>query len=293
MVEIGYLSKFWVVFSFSFLVALSGALSPGPLLTYTIIQSIKTHHRGYLMGAWIIIGHAIIEMFIIIFLLLGFSFALNDMSVVRTIGIIGGLILVYFGASIIQNVYSGDISISFLNPDEPQDKISSPFIGKGMENPVTGGILVSMSNPYWWVWWATIGFAFMVQFEISFQKWPMLLAFFLGHEAGDLVWYLIVSFLAFFGLRRLNRKIYYGILVSCGVFMILFGLFLGASPFLKARNHQTAYYTGAREKYAFNCDPFKGSGYQSKAEQNLVTNPLGDDPNIKAPQLYCEGGIDE
>ena len=249
MLEIGYLSKFWVVFSFSFLVALTGALSPGPLLTYTIIQSIKTQHRGYLMGAWIIIGHAIIEMLIIIFLLLGFSFALNDMSVVRTIGIIGGLILVYFGASIIKNVYSGNISASFLNPDEPQDKISSPFIGKGMENPVTGGILVSMSNPYWWVWWATIGFAFMVQFEISFRKWPMLLAFFLGHEAGDLIWYLIVSFLAFFGLRRLNRKIYYGILVSCGVFMILFGLFLGASPFLKGGYNKTAYHTGAQEGY--------------------------------------------
>jgi threonine/homoserine/homoserine lactone efflux protein len=91
-----------------------------------------------------------------------------------------------------------------------------------------------MSNPYWWVWWATIGFAFMIQFDISFQKWPRLVAFFAGHEAGDLVWYLAVSVLAFFGIRNLNKKAYYGILVCCGVFMILFGLYLGASTFLRS-----------------------------------------------------------
>jgi threonine/homoserine/homoserine lactone efflux protein len=73
----------------------------------------------------------------------------------------------------------------------------------------------------------------MVQFEISFREWPKLIAFFLGHEAGDLIWYLIVSFLAFFGLRRLNKKAYYGILAFCGLFMILFGIYLGISPFLK------------------------------------------------------------
>jgi len=59
-----------------------------------------------------------------------------------------------------------------------------------------------------------------------------LIAFFLGHEAGDLTWYLIVSTFAFFGLRRLNKKAYYGILVCCAIFMIVFGIYLGISPFL-------------------------------------------------------------
>jgi len=90
-----------------------------------------------------------------------------------------------------------------------------------------------MSNPYWWVWWATIGLAFIVQFEISFKQWPRLLAFFLGHEAGDLIWYLMVSTLTFFGIRRLNRKAFYGILILCAAFMIFFGLYLGLSPFFK------------------------------------------------------------
>ena len=228
---INFFSTFWVIFSFSFLVALTGAMSPGPLLTYTIIKSVQTSKRGYLMGLWIIIGHAILELGIIILLLLGFSFILKNIIVIRIVGIVGGLILVFFGLSIVRDVYFGNISVDFLNSPDMQNHEAASSISRGLENPVIGGIVVSMSNPYWWVWWATIGLAFMIQFDISFRQWPKLVAFFLGHEAGDLIWYLIVSTLSFFGLRHLNKKAYYGILVFCAIFMIIFGIYLGISPF--------------------------------------------------------------
>lgn len=230
---IHFLSTFWMIFSFSFLVALTGAMSPGPLLTYTIIKSVKTDKRGYLIGVWVIVGHALLEMGIIFILLLGFSFALKKAYVVKTIGVIGGLILLYFGFSIIRSIYLKNIGTSFLENSETEYANEQGLENRGIENPIIGGILVSMSNPYWWVWWATIGFALMVQFKISFKQWPDLLAFFLGHEAGDLIWYLLISCLAFFGLRHLNRKIYYGVLFFCGAFMIFFGLYLGLAPFLK------------------------------------------------------------
>lgn len=230
---INFLSEFWLIFSFSFVVALTGAMSPGPLLTYTIIKSAQTNRRGYLMGLWIITGHAILETGIIILLLFGFSFVLKNIAVVRIIGVSGGLILILFGASIIRDIFNGNISTNFLNSRDEPNKYPGLIENKGIENPVIGGIMVSMSNPYWWVWWATIGFAFMIQFDISFKKWPKLLAFFLGHEAGDLIWYLLVSTLAFFGLRHMNRKAYYGILMFCALFMVLFGIYLGISPFLK------------------------------------------------------------
>ena len=178
-------------------------------------------------------GHAILEMVIIIFLLFGFSFVLENVFVVRTIGILGGVILIYFGVSIFRDIYMGHISTSFLEPSDNMDKSIPKKTGKGLQNPIVGGVLVSMSNPYWWIWWATIGFALMVQFKVSFREWPSLLAFFLGHEAGDLLWYLGISCLTFFGMRYLNRKVYYGILIFCAVFMIFFGIYLGGSPFLK------------------------------------------------------------
>jgi len=241
-----FFSTFWVIFSFSFLVALTGAMSPGPLLTYTIIKSVKTSKRGYLTGLWVIIGHAILEMGVVALLLMGFSFVLKNLIVVRIIGIVGGLVLIYFGYAIVRDVYLGNIPTDFLDqslpeadPDQQGNSESDPagdkpglLENKGIENPIIGGIIVSISNPYWWVWWATIGFAFMIQFDISIKKWPRLLAFFLGHEAGDLVWYLFVSTLAFFGMKHLNKRAYYGILGLCGLFLILFGLYLGISPFI-------------------------------------------------------------
>ena len=228
-----FMSAFWGVFSFSFLVALTGAMSPGPLLTYTIVKSVQSRRRGYLMGIWIITGHALLEAGIVLLLLLGFSFVLKNILVVRSIGFIGGAILIYFGGGIVRDVLKDRIPTSFLQSSENPAK-SADDSPSCLNNPVVGGILVSMANPYWWVWWATIGLAFMVQFEISFQDWTKLAAFFIGHEAGDLIWYLLVSTLAFFGIQRLNKKAYYGILAVCGVFMILFGLYLGAAPFFKA-----------------------------------------------------------
>ena len=187
------------------------------------------------MGIWIITGHAILEMGIILFLLLGFSFVLKSIYVVRGIGLMGGIILCYFGASIIRDVYHNKIPTRFLNSRISEEEEDTSRRNSKLDNPVIGGILVSMSNPYWWIWWATIGFAFMIQFDISFRNWPNLLAFFLGHEAGDLAWYLLISTMAFFGLRHLNKKAYYGFLFICAIFLILFGIYLGVSPFLKDR----------------------------------------------------------
>jgi len=250
----GFLAVFWLIFSFSFLVALTGAIAPGPLLTYTIFKSTKSPQRGYLMGVWIVLGHALIEIVIIVLLLLGFSFVLKNLVVVRTIGVLGGLILCYLGFSIIYDVKRGNIQSDFFSTSDREKtdgigerafahrtieagqahgRISEPLSRRIMSHPVSGGMIVSMSNPYWWVWWATIGFAFMVQFDVTLTQWPKLLAFFLGHEAGDMTWYVVVSTLSFFGIRRLSRKVYHGILVFCGVFMMGFGPYLAIMAFIK------------------------------------------------------------
>jgi len=224
-------ASLFTVFSFSFLVALTGALAPGPLLTYTIIRSARAERRGYLMGIWIIAGHAVIELVIIVALLSGFSLLLKNVYVMRSIGVAGGLLLVGFGISIIRDTRSGGIDTGL--PEEMDGRLGDSGLTTG--SPMLGGMLVSMSNPYWWVWWATIGLAFMVEFNISLTSFPELAVFFVGHELGDLAWYLVVSALAFYGIRRLNRSVYHAILLFCGIFMIGFGVYLGISPFFDLR----------------------------------------------------------
>jgi len=228
-------TSFLTIAALSFAVALTGAMAPGPLLTYTIIQSAQSRQRGYLMGLWIIAGHAAIEAAIIVLLMAGFSFVLNSPPAVKVIGVAGGTMLVWFGISVIRDIYRRRLPGALNGKAKevaPALEAKTPLRRRLLKNPVSGGALVSMANPYWWVWWATIGLAFMTEFEISFANPAGFAAFFLGHEAGDLAWYLVVSTLAFWGVQKLNPKVYAGMLTCCGLFMVGFGVYLGLSPFI-------------------------------------------------------------
>ena len=217
-----------MIFSLSFAVALTGAVAPGPLLTYTIVKTMGTRRQGFLVGFWVIAGHALLESVLVIAILLGFAAILKRPPAAKIIGVIGGFVLLYFGVNLIRDVFARRLPDVFAGSEEA-DRGASRFVNTP---PVLGGILISMSNPYWWIWWATIGFAFMHNYGISFLSVPSLLAFILGHEAGDLVWYVFVSTVIYFGRQRLNARVYHGLLVVCGLVMMGFGVYLGLSPFV-------------------------------------------------------------
>jgi len=205
------------IFLISFIVALTGALSPGPLLTFTIYKSIK-QKRGYLAGIFIVLGHATIEFILIIALLAGATLFFQNALFLTIIGVIGSLFLVIFGVLVIKNIYNTDFNVDF-NLEE------NGFKGyKG--NSFLGGIIVSLSNPYWEFWWAVIGLSLMISFNISFKNPIGILLFFIGHELGDIVWYLPISTFVYFGGKSLNPKIYKYVLIVCGGFMIIFGIYL-------------------------------------------------------------------
>lgn len=207
----------WNILFFSFLVALTGALTPGPLLTFTVYKSL-TQKRGYLAGIYIVLGHATIEFFLIIALLAGASFFFQNTLFLMSVGIVGGIFLLTFGLFVIRNVskknFNGNLEIG-------EQQIRG-FKG----NSFLGGILVSISNPYWELWWAVIGLGFMINFKISFVNPIGILAFFIGHELGDIVWYLPISTFIYLGGKILNYKIYKYILIFCGGFMVVFGIYL-------------------------------------------------------------------
>ena len=203
------------LFIFSFLVALTGALSPGPLLTFTIYKSIKKK-RGYLEAVYILLGHATIELVLILALLAGASFFIQNIIFLTVVGIIGGIFLVIFGILVIRDVLKTDVNIEFDNSHH-----------KGFKgNSYIGGIIVSLSNPYWEFWWAIIGLGFLISYNISFANPIGLLLFFLGHELGDIVWYLPISIIAYLGRKSLNPKIFKYVLIVCGAFMVIFGTYL-------------------------------------------------------------------
>jgi threonine/homoserine/homoserine lactone efflux protein len=204
------------IFVFSFLIALTGALAPGPVLTFTIYKSVQK--RGYLAGFFIMLGHATLEFALICLLLLGASLFFQNVLFLATIGIVGGIFLVIFGILVIKDTYKKDFTINFVITEEDI---------KGYKgNSFLGGIIVSLSNPFWTLWWAVIGLSFMINFNISFENPTGLLLFFLGHELGDFAWYVPISIFVYYGGKSLNPKIFKYVLYGCGIFMIGFGIYL-------------------------------------------------------------------
>ena len=58
------------IFTSSFIIALSGALMPGPLLTFTVSESPQ---RGAITGPLVILGHGILELALVLALLSGMA----------------------------------------------------------------------------------------------------------------------------------------------------------------------------------------------------------------------------
>jgi threonine/homoserine/homoserine lactone efflux protein len=204
------------IFIISFLVALTGALSPGPVLTFTIYKTFKS--KNPFTGIFIVLGHAVLELSLILLLLLGASFLIQNYIFLILIGIIGGTCLITFGTLTIREVFKERYEIKFNIEEENK----SLFKG----NSFLGGIFYSITNPYWLFWWSAMGVALMISLNITFQNPFGIILFFLGHELGDFIWYVPISLFVYFGGKSLNVKVYKYVLIICGGFMIIFGLYL-------------------------------------------------------------------
>ncbi len=218
------LAALWVIFSLSFVMSLSGALMPGPMLTYTIARTVQSGPRGWLLGPRVVIGHAALEALLLIGLALGVVEFLHAPLAAKIIGVAGALLLAWMGIGLIREAVKG-------RAPEPAQGPPPQAAGVTRLGPSLAGTIVSLSNPYFWIWWITIGSAFLVRFDVTLARWQGLLAFYLGHELGDFGWYTAVSTVLHLGRRSIPRAVTAVVMGACGVVIIAFGAYLGASPF--------------------------------------------------------------
>jgi len=87
--------------------------------------------------------------------------------------------------------------------------------------PLVAGILLSVGNPYFLVWWATVGAALVAR-SLEFGV-AGFLAFALAHWTCDLLWDTLLSALSFKGGRLLGPRFQKGVFGVCGTGLILFG----------------------------------------------------------------------
>jgi len=202
------------IFFGAMVVGFSGALTPGPMLTLVISS---TAEKGFWTSFFIVVGHALLELLVVAAFFLGLIRYLENPLIARMIGVVGGLFLLYMGVDILVSVARKKFRIDFKSMIEKRtiNARSTGII-------IMKGILVSLMNPYWYIWWISIGAAFIIK-SVKFDAGGVT-AFFTGHISADFIWYLFIGFLISTGRRFLNQKVYNGILIACSIFLFYLGI---------------------------------------------------------------------
>jgi len=167
-----------------FVLGLSGALIPGPLLFYTLNCALK---KGWRAGSEVIVGHAMVEVVVIMALISGFSGILVSHSFYKWSGIIGGVILVYT-AWRLNYIKSSEV-------DETSTLSSST-------STVLGGVVFTAFNPSFPAWWATVGIRMLWE---GYEKigYEGMLWVVVGHWIADFGWYIAIAHTTYRGSKRL------------------------------------------------------------------------------------------
>ncbi|MDF0590605.1 LysE family transporter [Candidatus Methanocrinis natronophilus] len=185
----------------AFAIGLTGALAPGPTLVATINSSLQ---RGWTVGPKVATGHAIAEMGVFLMIALGVATVVEDHT--ATVAVVGGSALILFGLLTMKGSRTATMKISQ---------------GHAASNPYIAGALTSVSNPYFWIWWMSIGSA-LVLAELR-EGLLLAMIFMIGHWGADYGWYTFVSTSLHRGRTFLSEANYRRVLALCGAFLVLFG----------------------------------------------------------------------
>jgi threonine/homoserine/homoserine lactone efflux protein len=195
-----------ILLGIGFIVGISGAIMPGPLLIYTIQESLK---RGKWVGASVILGHAIVEVFIFLLLALGLLSTVSAPEFTKAMSIIGGTALLIMSYESVKDINS---------------KVSLQ-IKKRSYGLIMGGIIFTAFNPGFPIWWLTAGTRLLMEGYAEMGLTGMLLVL-IGHWGADLGWFLFVSCTASRGSRFLFEKGWYkGVRIALAALLAIIGIY--------------------------------------------------------------------
>ncbi|GAH81903.1 unnamed protein product, partial [marine sediment metagenome] len=141
---------------------------------------------------------------LIISIFYGFGYLLKLNYVKEVIAFVGGLFLLFMGISMFRSIKQIDVNSK-----------------KSTHLPIIDGILLSLWNPYFLIWWATVG-ATLIFRSISFGMLGFLF-FMLFHWLCDFFWCYFLSILSFRGGQYFGKKFQKIVSTICGTFLLFFG----------------------------------------------------------------------
>jgi len=181
-------------------ISLSGVMMPGPMFAVTLAKSCKSPWAG----AQISLGHAVIEVPLMLLIYFGFAQFFQNTIVQITLGVVGGGMIIWLGIG----MFRARAQVVKEGKDLPY-------------NAFTAGILTSGLNPFFLLWWATVGSLLIMKF-LNFGVTGLAL-FIVVHWLCDLVWLSLVSVTVYKTHSLWGRKLQEGLFIVCSLLLVGFG----------------------------------------------------------------------
>ena len=189
-------------------VTASGALAPGPLFFGLLIHGSKEGARA---GFSCAIGHTLVEFPLVLALSLGLLAAASEPTIKGVIGLVGGVGLVGFGAL---QIYS-----TIKNKPEFGE------VPKNRSVPASSlmlGLALTGLNPYFILWWLTVGSVLIVQ-ALAFAAIVGVLIMYISHVWMDYAYLTAIAHLGKRGKGLIGSRYYKLVLVAFGLILIYYG----------------------------------------------------------------------
>ena len=186
------------------IISVSGVMSPGPLFTANIMHGLK---EGTQSGLKIAAGHTVIELPLIILLAVGVISLETIPEFKTTIVLLGAIGLFGFAGLQIKNALTKKMQTGI------QVKHGAFFTG----------ILFSALNPFFIIWWFTIGFKLISDSIELWSYWGIGILFSV-HIWMDFVWLGFVAFSASKAGNILSNQNYRILMIALSGVLIYFGI---------------------------------------------------------------------
>jgi len=191
------------------IVTASGALAPGPLSFGILMQGSKEGARS---GFSCAIGHTLVEFPLVLALSFGLLAAASQPMIKSVIGLVGGLGLIGFGILQIYQTVKSKTSLSSNNKT-----------GRLPASSLVLGFALTGLNPYFILWWLTIGSVLIVQ-ALAFAAIIGVLIMYVSHVWMDYAFLTALAYFAKKGKSIVGSKYYKAVLIAFGLILVYFGL---------------------------------------------------------------------
>ena len=187
------------------LISLSGVMAPGPLTVVVVGKGAKSPRAGALIA----LGHGAVEFPLMILIVLGLGPLFQHDVFATSVGLAGGGVLLWMAAGLLLSLRRSGAQEAA--PERLRE--ASPFMA---------GVLMTGGNPYFIVWWATVG-ATLVFRAWGYGVWQFAV-FAVAHWSLDLIWYYFLSSAAFKGTKLLGDRFLKGVSLVAGLMLFYFGI---------------------------------------------------------------------